>query len=237
MATIAENLQTITDSTSAIKQAIIDKGGTIEGDITTWADAISGLSGGGSSEEEITFTGTIVWDMMTCTITGDLSSRPEGMTSMGSLVMVFRSDSGVATNNKSIVMSIKNISITCNYGQPETGYEIPALFIAYASKYETKTVPVKFIQQTPIKFYVNGEEYNALSPMTWEQFVNSETYNPTLTDVNGTSYKAFLIKNGNVYYERLYDGELDMQLYVYIAGNIEELSTNIIKENTQYLAD
>ena len=45
MATISENLQTIVDSTSAIKQAIIDKGGTIEGDITTWADAISGISG------------------------------------------------------------------------------------------------------------------------------------------------------------------------------------------------
>lgn len=48
MATIAENLQTIADSTSAIKQAIIDKGGTINGDITTWADAINGISGGGS---------------------------------------------------------------------------------------------------------------------------------------------------------------------------------------------
>lgn len=40
MATISENLQTIKDSTDAIKQAIIDKGGTISGDITTWADAI-----------------------------------------------------------------------------------------------------------------------------------------------------------------------------------------------------
>ena len=49
MATIAENLQTIKDSTEAIKQAIIDKGGTISGDITTWADAISGISGGGGA--------------------------------------------------------------------------------------------------------------------------------------------------------------------------------------------
>lgn len=45
MATIADNLQKIKDSTEAIKQAIIDKGGTIEGDITTWADAIGGISG------------------------------------------------------------------------------------------------------------------------------------------------------------------------------------------------
>lgn len=53
MATITENLQTIKNSTDAIKQAIIDKGGTIEGDITTWADAISGISGGGSDNLKI----------------------------------------------------------------------------------------------------------------------------------------------------------------------------------------
>lgn len=53
MATIAENLQTIKDSTDAIKQAIIDKGGTIEGDITTWASAINGISGGGSDNLKI----------------------------------------------------------------------------------------------------------------------------------------------------------------------------------------
>ena len=48
MATISENLQIIKDSTDAIKQAIIDKGGTINGDITTWANAINGISSGGS---------------------------------------------------------------------------------------------------------------------------------------------------------------------------------------------
>lgn len=47
MSTISENLQTIKNSTDAIKQAIIDKGGTISGDITTWADAISGIEAGG----------------------------------------------------------------------------------------------------------------------------------------------------------------------------------------------
>ena len=52
MATISENLQTIADSTSAIKQAIIDKGGDITGDITTWASAIEGISGGGGNSEE-----------------------------------------------------------------------------------------------------------------------------------------------------------------------------------------
>lgn len=53
MSTISENLQTIKDSTDAIKQAIIDKGGTIEGDITTWANAISGISGGEDGGEPV----------------------------------------------------------------------------------------------------------------------------------------------------------------------------------------
>ena len=51
MATISENLQIIADSTSAIKQAIMDKGGEITGDITTWADAIGGISGGASTPD------------------------------------------------------------------------------------------------------------------------------------------------------------------------------------------
>lgn len=44
MATISENLQILKDSADAIKQAIIDKGGTIEGDITTWANSINNLN-------------------------------------------------------------------------------------------------------------------------------------------------------------------------------------------------
>lgn len=47
MATISENLQIIKNSTDNIKQAIIDKGGEISGDITTWADAISAIESGG----------------------------------------------------------------------------------------------------------------------------------------------------------------------------------------------
>lgn len=44
MATISENLQTIKDSLDAIKQAIIDVGGNVDGDITTYADAIRALN-------------------------------------------------------------------------------------------------------------------------------------------------------------------------------------------------
>lgn len=53
MKTIAENLQIIKDSVEDIKQAIIDKGGTISGNITTYADAINGLSSGGSDTPKI----------------------------------------------------------------------------------------------------------------------------------------------------------------------------------------
>lgn len=75
MATISENLQTIKDSADAIKQAIIDKGGEISGDITTWADAINGISGGGS--EEYVFTGTPSYTESTVTITGILNKSPD----------------------------------------------------------------------------------------------------------------------------------------------------------------
>lgn len=61
MATIAENLKTIKDSTEAIKSAILEKGGTIEGNLTTYASAIANLpSGGGdpnptASKNAVTF--------------------------------------------------------------------------------------------------------------------------------------------------------------------------------------
>lgn len=53
MKTIAENLQIIKDSVEAIKQAIIDKGGTISGDITTYANAIEALVLGESLPTEV----------------------------------------------------------------------------------------------------------------------------------------------------------------------------------------
>ncbi len=252
MATISENLQTIKDSTEAIKQAIIDKGGTISGDITTWAEAISGISGGGGAEEEITFTGTISKTSTSTSVTfqidGSLSKRPSNMSSYSNLYLAVGlvSDEGAVFNTCSIVVTINNFSFTHSLSIPPVlpGTQVPdykpALFVIgkdIDNEYITRIVPVKIIELTPIKFYLNDTEYNALSSMTWEQFVNSETYNPTLTDVNGTSYKAFFIEGGVVYYNLLYDGELDMQVCVYIMGNMAELSTNIIKENTQYIAD
>ena len=64
MATIAENLQTIKDSTEAIKHAIIDKGGTISGGLTTYADAIKNISVGGGTtvDNGLNMTGEVFVD-------------------------------------------------------------------------------------------------------------------------------------------------------------------------------
>lgn len=50
MATISENLQKIKNSALAMKQAIIDKGGIIDGDITTWSNSIHNIPSGGTFE-------------------------------------------------------------------------------------------------------------------------------------------------------------------------------------------
>ena len=71
MATISENLQILKDSTDAIKQAIIDKGGTINGDITTWASAIGGISGGGSSSGELQPTANLILNKLNGATIGD----------------------------------------------------------------------------------------------------------------------------------------------------------------------
>ena len=59
MATITENLQTIYDSRIDIKQAIEDMGGTIEGDMTTYASAIRNIpSGSGNGAYALVEHGT-----------------------------------------------------------------------------------------------------------------------------------------------------------------------------------
>lgn len=40
MSTIAENLQIISDSTNAIKQAILDRGGSVEGGLINYANSV-----------------------------------------------------------------------------------------------------------------------------------------------------------------------------------------------------
>lgn len=59
MATIAENLQTINSSLQNIKQAIIDKGATVDGDITSYADAIKSIETGGGEENAAMYSFSI----------------------------------------------------------------------------------------------------------------------------------------------------------------------------------
>lgn len=73
MATIAQNLQKIKTSTSNIKQSIINKGGEISGDISTWATAIDNLPSGGGGEELI-FEGTYYKDFMGVGINGQMTT-------------------------------------------------------------------------------------------------------------------------------------------------------------------
>lgn len=119
MATISENLQILKDSTDAIKQAIIDKGGTIEGDITTWASAISGISGGGSStEEEIIFRGKLTPNMSKIIISGTLDSKPLYDRTLYFCAFGFTMG-GIICESQSIVMT-NTINITLDMGEPTT---------------------------------------------------------------------------------------------------------------------
>ena len=109
MATISENLQILKDSTDAIKQAIIDKGGTINGDITTWASAISGLSGGGSTGG----AGSVF--KITNKLNGQLFGGPTYSTNGNNEVLhTYTFEGGELGSN----------TIIANYNPNYTGYEI-----------------------------------------------------------------------------------------------------------------
>ena len=149
MATIAENLQTIKNSMDAIKQAIIDKGGEISGDITTWADAISGIEtggGGSSSEEEYVFTGTISYNMTKATITGSLNKVPEIVNgSVHRIVALGYYTGGVCTDHAHII-GTGPYTLNIDFNEPLMGTEIPAICILTITEYTYTVTPVKFIQ-------------------------------------------------------------------------------------------
>jgi hypothetical protein len=147
MATISENLQTIADSTAAIKQAIIAKGGTINGDITTWASAISGISGGGSSsEEEYVFTGTISSNITEVTIRGYLNKIPD--TSGSYLLALGRNPGGLCYASEGI-RNTGPYTLIVDFMEPlsPNGGETPAICILNISGDLNNVytiIPVKF---------------------------------------------------------------------------------------------
>lgn len=117
MATIAENLQILKDSTDAIKQAIIDKGGTVNGDISTWADAISGIGGISGELDLITF-------YLGSTYTSKICLR--GMTWAEYVGSVFNTKD---SQFGSVSINQYNQQMQCSYGyimNPNTGtYSYP----------------------------------------------------------------------------------------------------------------
>ena len=148
MATISENLQILKDSTDAIKQAIIDKGGNIQGDITTWADAISGISGGGSNEEEITFRGTLTPNMTKIIISGKIDSKPQYSNSLYFCALGFSSMNGIVCKSQSIVVT-DTIDITLDMSEPITD-ATNTNFIIIGSNYKGRCPiwKVNFIENT-----------------------------------------------------------------------------------------
>lgn len=146
MSTIAENLQTIKNSTDAIKQAIIDKGGTINGDITTWADAISGIeTGGGSTEPEYIFTGALSYSGSTVTITGCLNKIPDTGRNYLLVLGVHPAMPSMLCYANHFISSTGPYTLTVNF--EESNGEIPAICILNILRDTHNIIPVKFIIQ------------------------------------------------------------------------------------------
>jgi hypothetical protein len=148
MATIAENLQTIKDSVEDIKQAIIAKGGSISGDITTFADAINEISGGGSTEPEYIFTGTASLDGAYLHINGTLnkSPYPDFTTGVCKIVVILLDEYTAIAVGSDIVSPDNNAvyNISLNIGESsEAPKKIPMFLLTY-----TGFTQVKFVQQT-----------------------------------------------------------------------------------------
>lgn len=143
MATIAENLQIIKDSTDAIKQAIIDKGGNVSGDITTWASAISGISGGGSSSNKI-FSGSGEINMLNYDISGSLDSPFD---ENGYVVAVGLYGNSILASKSSLMIANTDVKIVLSLNVDEP-FNINIPFILFFTDEQfSKVVPIT-IQET-----------------------------------------------------------------------------------------
>lgn len=140
MATIAENLQTIKDSTDAIKQAIIDKGGDVSGDISTWANAITGISGGGSNEEYV-FTGTLSYTMSKVTITGNLNKVPDNLRNY---LLALSWNTGGLCYNYHYIDSTDTYTLTIDFVEPLSNSTLPAIGILTIAGDTYTIIPVTF---------------------------------------------------------------------------------------------
>jgi hypothetical protein len=153
MATISENLQIIKNSTDAIKQAIIDKGGTIEGDITTWASAISEISEGGSGSGETQPTSNLILEGTkningtTITYSGTLRNIPDVTT--GNICINYASMGVVHFNYVNVfsdgASTLYDISISLDVDEPLSNDTVCALYF-YIGK--DNIYPIKYTNLT-----------------------------------------------------------------------------------------
>ena len=174
MATISENLQTIKTSTDAIKQAIIDKGGEITGNITTWADAINAIENGGAYPEvnhgtnDTTFTLTPntfhVWDEVT-SLTLNFGSGISGVANE----YLFQFTSGPTATSLTLPDDIKWANDNVPTINRNMIYQVSVLR-GLAGVLEFNNISLIF-------FYTNDSHYGpyqAEQGMTWEDWVNSK---------------------------------------------------------------
>ena len=192
MATISENLQTIQSSMSAIKQAISDRGGDVSGDITTWANTIETMEGGGGlggaygevnhGTSDTTFTLTPnklhIWDEVS-SLTLTLGDETAGVANE----YLFQFTSGATATSLTLPNDIKWANDNAPSISENMIYQIRILN-GLAVCLEFSNAP------EVITFYVrlNGN-YVPLtcSPnMTWSEFVNSE-YNTELFRIDSSN--------------------------------------------------
>ena len=174
MATISENLQTIKTSTDDIKQAIIDKGGEITGNITTWADAINAIENGGAYPEvnhgtnDTTFTLTPntfhVWYKVT-SLTLNFGNGTSGVANE----YLFQFTSGPTATSLTLPDDIKWANDNVPTINRNMIYQVSVLR-GLASVLEFNNISLIF-------FYTNDSHYGpyqAEQGMTWEDWVNSK---------------------------------------------------------------
>lgn len=189
MATITENLQTIYDSRIDIKQAIEDMGGTIEGDMTTYASAIRNIpSGSGNGAYALVEHGTNDTTFMltpnTFHVWGEVNSLAltlGGETSGVANEYLFQFTSG---SEPTTLILPDNVKFNSDFTIEENKiYQISILNgLGTAMSWESNLIKL-------ITFTVDGIEYQAEEGMTWEEWVNSD-YNTDNFYISGSlTYK------------------------------------------------
>lgn len=172
----------------------------------------------GTSDTTLTLTPNIfhVWDEVSA-LTLTLGSETSGVANE----FLFQFTSGSTATTLSLPNDIK-LANELAIG-PNMIYQV-SILKGLASVLEFKNSPLE------IEFYVNGSHFNALSNMTWEEFINSD-YNPDIYND-----KMFITGNyGNPKYAGSVYSDDDIEYFtIYTEGYGEVLLTDKIL-STNYI--